>query len=110
MRIFVPRNTRGLVFWMIQGLIALNTCFYLANDLSILFQCNPIPKVWDSSIDGTCVNTSLNFITTGVINVISDALIFALPLWAIWHLQMPIKKKLSVSAIFATGILYVSLS
>lgn len=108
MRIFVPRGIRDVVFWMIQGLIALNVCFYLANELTIAFQCNPIAKAWDSSIPGKCILTSLNPIITSVINVLSDVLILALPIWAIWHLQkVPTKKKLSVSAIFATGILYV---
>jgi hypothetical protein len=50
----------------------------------------------------------VNFLASGIINVLSDILILILPLWTIWHLKMPIQKKLSVSAAFAAGILYES--
>ena len=106
MRIFVPTK-RGLVFRLFQILVWLNVSFYVANVLSVIFQCTPVPKVWNTSMPGTCINTSLNFIITGVINVVSDVLIMLLPLWTIWHLKLPIQKKLSVSTVFAAGILYV---
>lgn len=105
MRIFVPLK-RGLVYRIIQTLIWLNISFYLANVLSVILQCSPVPKAWNASIQGHCVNTNLNLIVTGTINVISDVLILLLPLWTIWHLKLPIQKKLSVSAAFAAGILY----
>ena len=97
---------RGLVFWLIQILIWLNASFYLANVLSFVFQCNPVPKAWDASIKGSCINTNINLIVTGATNVLSDILILLLPLWTIWHLKLPFQKKLSVSAAFTAGILY----
>lgn len=103
-RIFVPTKC-GLVFWLIQTLVWLNVSFYLANVLSVIFQCSPVHKAWNKSIQGTCVDTNLNLIVTGAINVLSDVLILLLPLWTIWHLKLPIQKKLSVSVAFAAGIL-----
>lgn len=44
----------------------------------------------------------------GTVNIVSDLYILLLPLPAIWSLQLPTKKKLGVSAIFTTGIGYVS--
>lgn len=86
-------------------MIWLNICFYLANVLSVIFQCNPVRKAWDTTTTGACIDTNLNFVITGVINVISDVLILLLPLWTIWHLKLPMQKKLTVSAAFATGVL-----
>ena len=103
--IFAPTN-RGLVYRITHTLIWLNVIFYVANVLTVIFQCSPISKAWDRSIAGKCINTNQNQIGTGTINVISDLLILFLPLWAIWHLQLPVQKKISVSSIFAVGILY----
>ncbi len=104
MRIFVPTK-RGLVYWLIQAFMWLNVLFYTGNVLSIIFQCSPIHKAWISSTPGHCVDTNLNLVVTGTINVISDVLILILPLWTIWHLKMDIRAKLSVSVVFVAGIL-----
>ena len=103
-RIFVSPTKRGLVFWAIQISLWLNVGFYVANVISVVVQCQPIAKAWDASLPGTCLDSRLNFIVTGVINVVSDVVILLRPLWAIWHLRMSIKKKLSVSTVFAVGI------
>lgn len=103
MRIFAPIK-RGLVYWLIQALIWLNAGFYLANVLSVIFQCTPVRKAWNPSMPGVCVDTNLNLVVTGAINVLSDALILLLPLWTIWHLKMPTQRKLGVSVVFAAGI------
>ncbi|KAK0516092.1 hypothetical protein JMJ35_002126 [Cladonia borealis] len=103
MRIFVPTK-RGLVYWLIQAFMWLNALFYTANVLSVIFQCSPIHKAWISSIRGHCVDTNLNLVVTGTINVISDVLILILPLWTIWHLKMDIRAKMSVSVVFMAGI------
>ena len=42
--------------------------------------------------------------STAVINSLSDWIILVLPLWAIWRLKMPLQRKLSLFAVFATGI------
>lgn len=103
MRIFVPTK-RGLVYWLIQAFMWLNVLFYTANVLSVIFQCSLINKAWISSTPGHCVDTNLNLVVTGTINVISDVLILILPLWTIWHLKMNIRAKLSVSVVFVAGI------
>lgn len=106
MRLFVATK-QGLVYWTIQVVIWLNVLFYLANLLAIIFQCTPVEKAWNPVLDGTCFNTVVNFIVTTALNIVSDFMILLLPLWAIWHLQIPLPKKLGVASIFAVGILYV---
>ncbi|KAK3176666.1 hypothetical protein OEA41_007989 [Lepraria neglecta] len=57
MRIFVPTK-RGLVFRIIQILIWSNVCFYLANVLSVIFQCSPVPKAWNDSVKKLSVSAA----------------------------------------------------
>lgn len=99
------RTKSILVFRLFKTLIWLNVLFYAANILTVIWQCTPIHKAWDgSSIPGTCINTNLNFMITGSINVLSDLLILILPLWVVWHLRMPIQMKTNISTIFAVGV------
>jgi hypothetical protein len=52
-------------------------------------------------------NVYLSFMISGVFNILSDFFIVVFPLWAIWHLQRPLKRKFGTSVVFATGVLYV---
>jgi hypothetical protein len=52
-------------------------------------------------------NVYLSFMISGVFNILSDFFIVVFPLWAIWHLQIPLKHKFGTSVVFATGVLYV---
>ena len=44
-------------------------------------------------------------ITQGAINIVSDFYILCLPIPGVWKLQLPLKKRLGVIAIFMTGLL-----
>lgn len=49
------------------------------------------------------------FIASSVINVITDLVMLAIPLVAIWDLHMATRRKVGIGAIFAVGTAYVSL-
>lgn len=106
-RIFTPAKTDG-VYWTINILIYMTLAFYLATTLSFIFQCWPREAIWNLGVKGVCINSIAATYSCGVINLLSDTATLALPLWAIWHLQMPIKRKLPVYAIFGTGLLYAT--
>lgn len=106
MKIFVPTR-RGGVFWVNQVLIYINTLFYTGAVVALICQCIPRAKISNPRSPGRCTNVYLSFMISGVFNVLSDFFILIFPLWAIWHLQMPLKRKFGVSIVFATGILYV---
>ena len=103
--IFTPTKKPAIVYWSIHALIWGNFLFYFADTLVVILQCRPRAKIWNFLLPGTCLNGTANFIVTGSWNVLSDSLILALPLYAIWQLKMPLKRKVSVGAVFATGLL-----
>lgn len=102
-RIFAPTK-RGGVYWTINVLTYMTFAFYLATTFSFIFQCWPREAIWNLRVKGTCIDAIAATFSCGVINLLSDTATLALPLWAIWHLQMPIKRKLPVYAIFGTGL------
>lgn len=103
-RIFVP-NHAGKLYYTVQFIIWLNLLFYIAATLASIFTCMPRKKIWEPSTPGRCVNIGIVVITNGAINVISDFSVLVLPLNSIWELQMPRKRKIALSAVFATGLL-----
>ena len=108
LRIFVPnRSASQLMFWTIVGLMVDNFVFYIIEFSLAVKQCTPRERSWNKRIPGHCIGSS-NIIYTAAFNVISDVVIFVLPLNKIWRLQMSTNRKIGVSLIFSTGLLYVS--
>ena len=104
LRIFVP-NHAGKLYYTVQFIIWLNLLLYIADTLASIFTCMPRKKIWEPSTPGHCVKIGIVVITNGAINVISDFSVLVLPLNSIWGLQMPRKRKIALSAVFATGLL-----
>ena len=104
LRIFVPNHT-GKLYYTVQFIIWFNLLFYIASTLAEIFGCIPRKKIWEPTTPGRCVNTNVVVIATGAINIISDFSILVLPLSSIWGLQMPRRRKIALSAVFATGLL-----
>ncbi|MCJ1346583.1 hypothetical protein MMC31_004801, partial [Peltigera leucophlebia] len=46
----------------------------------------------------------------GIFNIVSDFYVLVLPLPVVWKLQLPLRKKIAVSAVFMTGLLSVPLN
>ncbi|KAL4809005.1 ribosomal protein L36e-domain-containing protein [Aspergillus unguis] len=103
LRVFAPTR-RGKTFVCIHLLIWFNLAFYLANFFLKIFQCIPRAKIWDKTTEGHCININIPILVTAAINVVSDLLMLTLPIVCVWRLQMSIRRKLGVSAIFAAGI------
>ncbi len=70
-----------------------------------IFACNPVSGFWDSSIKAKCIpNIPQWYINAGG-NIITDVLVFALPLPAIWRLQLPKASKIVLLFVFSLGFL-----
>lgn len=81
--------------------------FYMANIPVEIWACVPRRKIWRPTLPGHCLNNDAVLITGGVVNVITDWAILLIPFFWIGRLQMPLLKKIGVSAVFATGFLHV---
>lgn len=97
--------TRTLVWWVVVVSIVLNSVFYVGLFFSYVFECWPREKIWDvaGAVAGKCINGNSSNLAAGILNLISDTEALLLPLWAIWQLQMPIKRKLYVYGVFGVG-------
>ena len=110
-RLFVPGKGGGWrnktkTWWIIQSVIMFNALFYIANLPIEIWPCIPRRKLWMPSIPGSCINNEAVFVAGGSINMVVDFMILAIPIVSVWRLKMSIRRRIGVSAIFATGILY----
>ena len=102
--IFVP-GRRGAIYHAIEVLIWFNVLSHSASILAALFQCVPVRKAWNPATQGKCIDVRTLLISTAVINVFSDFSVLLAPLFSIWQLQMPVKRKVGVSGVFSLGLI-----
>lgn len=101
-KIFCPSG-RNVTWYLIQLLIWSNLLFYFADTCVEIWECTPRTKIWDPMVPGHCVNINTAFVATAAVNVVSDLLILALPICNVWNLQMPKKRKMTISGVFLFG-------
>ncbi|KAI1093241.1 hypothetical protein F5B19DRAFT_491574 [Rostrohypoxylon terebratum] len=78
----------------------------LAAILSAFLICQPFAFNWDRSIEGgTCGNAMISWITTGVLNMVSDLILLIMPMPYLLGLELSWKKRLLLAATFSIGIL-----
>ena len=107
-RIFVPLK-KGTALYFIHAIICLNGIYYIVTFFAGIFTCVPRRKICDPAIPGHCLNSVNWFIASGLVNVVSDFAILMIPIFCISMLQLPLKRKIGISAVFAIGLLWVTL-
>ncbi len=76
---------------------------------SFLYLCTPIRRLWDASVDGTCVDLYSAYLVSSVLNAVTDVVILLLPIWLLWPLRVRLKQKILVGLALMPGGLYVFL-
>ena len=71
----------------------------------ICMQCTPIRKFWDADVPGTCPLTPMmSLFAAGIPHFIIELGILLCPLFEIWKLHLPWRRKLAVAVMFTAGI------
>ena len=104
LRLFNPNQwTRVLIYFGILTTFV----FYTATTVAFGALCIPRSgENWiESNFSPRCGKSIVMTYVQGTFNVVSDFYILVLPIPVVWQLQMPLRKKVGVCAIFMTGIL-----
>lgn len=108
LRIFVPnRKSNMAMFIAIHAVLWIDVTFYVVDTGLEIFSCTPRELIWNKlpPLHGTCIDVMKIMISTGYINVASDFAILLLPIVSTMRLQMPMRRKVGVCAVFAAGLL-----
>ncbi|KAL2870597.1 uncharacterized protein BJX67DRAFT_242730 [Aspergillus lucknowensis] len=99
-RIFPSRNFHNAVWVLVSIAAGYNIASVLAN----IFSCNPIAKSWDLSIThGTCMDRPVFYFANAALGIFTDFATVLVPVPWLRKLQMPLRQKIAVACILATG-------
>ncbi|OAG04931.1 uncharacterized protein CC84DRAFT_1260216 [Paraphaeosphaeria sporulosa] len=101
--LFVPLGIRNGFWWTCHAILWANVMFYIACTVVENFSCAPREKIWNKLIEGHCVNNPALIMSSGILNMVSDVVIFALPQKMIWSLHISTRKRVGICLLFATG-------
>ena len=91
----------------IRILMVVLSLFYSVTLFVKVWECVPRARIWDKSIQGSCLDIPKILDISGSFNTVSDILILLIPVKAVWQLQMKKKKKAGIIAVFTVGLMYV---
>ena len=78
--------------------------------LATALECLPVSKNWIKAEPGTCINNEIFRWCWAAFNTVTDLWVVAIPMPAIYKLQMSAFKRLGASVIFALGLFIVAIS
>ncbi|KAJ5963706.1 uncharacterized protein N7479_003582 [Penicillium vulpinum] len=83
--------------------------------LSIILEsfliCHPVAFNWNPTLPGGgCGNRNAAFVIAGVLNMVTDFMVMALPIPYIWKLQLRIGRKIGLLVAFSIGIFVSAIS
>ncbi|KAI0432394.1 hypothetical protein F5Y09DRAFT_329720 [Xylaria sp. FL1042] len=100
-RIFSPIQRLKYISWALSiSIVAYN----LALILVAAFECIPLSSLWTGN-PGNCINTLPPFTTLGIVNVVTDVGILALPIRYVILLRLSLTRRIQVCGIFLSGAL-----
>lgn len=103
LRVFQLRWFRNAV-WVTMFMVA---AWGVAFSLVIVFQCHPISGAWDRTVPSKCLPLNAIAYSSAAISIAQDILILGLPVTQLLGLQMNLRKKLNVLAMFGIGAMFV---
>lgn len=103
-RIFIPiHQTKS--FYFLVTFAALNTMWFVGRFFITAFQCTPVSRTWDRTVDGHCLDYATTTFVSGGVNMATDCIMLALPIFWISRLKMDMKRKLTAGVVFVVGLL-----
>lgn len=82
------------------------TAYHVAKAFAFLFGCVPIALNWNITIKtGHCIDRFKLAVAFNALNVITDVLLWTIPIPVVWKLQMHTRHKIEVLSVFAVGLM-----
>ncbi|KAJ4400329.1 hypothetical protein N0V91_008788 [Didymella pomorum] len=109
LRVFPHKDFRRIIFGVMGLAVAYTIAFFFATT----FQCTPMSYAWtqwDGLHEGKCQDIHLQGWIAAGINIALDIIVMILPLKHLAGLNMNLRKKLMVMAMFSVGIIVIIIS
>jgi hypothetical protein len=109
-RIFPGKGMRlGTLYFGSFVLLSNSACFFVA-----IFQCYPVHGNWTNWMYRTppvkCLSTFTIVQVAAALGIFHDIVIMVMPLPTLWNLNLPLRKKINLFAMFMIGIVVITCS
>jgi len=89
---------------LVYALIFVVTSYSIASVFVVIFSCFPVAKSWDTTVaGGYCINLPVFYVANLSLNSATDIAVLILPFPMLFGVQMPMRDKIAVTAVFMTG-------
>ncbi|PNH48803.1 hypothetical protein VD0003_g8326 [Verticillium dahliae] len=95
-----PQRWFNIIIWSAIAIVASYTVTIAG---LLLFGCKPIRSAWDPYVTGKCVDFPMVYIAIAVANIVSDVVLFVIPIPTIIKLKMPLAQKIGAGIMFGVA-------
>ncbi|KAI0883578.1 uncharacterized protein GGS22DRAFT_195248 [Annulohypoxylon maeteangense] len=81
--------------------------YCIASVTATIFQCTPVTKAFDKSLEGTCIDNGHFWYSNAGFSITTDVIILTLPMPLVYALQIPNVQKAALIMVFALGVFVV---
>ncbi|KAI1144667.1 hypothetical protein F5Y05DRAFT_408055 [Hypoxylon sp. FL0543] len=99
-------NTKWLR-WACRFMLTCVVMYCIASVTATIFQCTPITKAFDKSIEGTCISNGKFWYANAGFSIATDVIILTIPMPLVYALQIPRVQKAALMMVFALGVFVV---
>ncbi|KAI5863307.1 hypothetical protein GGS23DRAFT_604921 [Durotheca rogersii] len=93
--------------WMCRFVLTCVIMYCIASVTATIFQCTPITKAFDKSIEGSCIDNGHFWYANAGFSITTDVLILILPIPLVYVLRIPNVQKVALIMVFALGVFVV---
>lgn len=93
--------------WSTWALLCIVASYCIGSVLVTIFQCRPIGRAFDKTVEGTCIDNSKFWYANAGFSIATDIIILLLPLQPVFKLQITLAQRLGLVAVFTLGIFVV---
>lgn len=93
----------SLLRWT-KGIGAVIIAWNVADVFAALLICRPIARNWNPTTPGTCGSQPNFYLGMGIVNIISDVFMLALPIPYLYRLKLAWTRKLLAMSLLSIGV------
>ncbi|KAJ6083451.1 hypothetical protein N7467_007586 [Penicillium canescens] len=110
---YLRLDRHGYMKWAVYALSFVVLGLSISSALILIFSCFPPSKFWDitGTVSGHCMSASSQqtfYEANGVLNIVTDILIYLTPIPMLWKVQIPLRKKIALTGVFGLGSLAIA--
>lgn len=92
--------------WLYYLVLVIVSCQFIEELFVIIFQCSPVSKLFHpTTVAGSCIDLYVFYVISFATRLVTDILLFLLPIPHVLRLQMPVGLKAGLVVMFSLGLL-----